>query len=76
MKQLFTLIISLSFICSVTAQNYQLLRSDRILFYEGASSLQNFNCIKINSIQTVNQDSIFYPSPTIYQVSENCYGPF
>lgn len=78
MKKTYALIISLCCFGIVVAQNYQVLRSDRTVFYE--STIGNypntFNCIRIDSVQMLGQDSILYPSPTIYQVSENCYEPF
>jgi len=76
MKQVSTLIITILFFWITSAQDYQVIRSDRTVFYDFHIYPYSLNTIRIDSIQVINQDSIFYPIPTIYQVEENCYEPF
>lgn len=62
------------------AQQYQVVRSDRTVFFGVESSppnnFYNVDCIRIDSLKVMEQDSIFYPFGTIYQLSDGCYDPF
>jgi len=76
MKQALALFISILLFQNMAAQDYQIIRSDRTVFYDFHIYPYSINTIRIDSIQVINQDSIFYSIPTIYQMSKDCYEPF
>jgi len=80
MKKIAALTFTLLMLQSTIAQNYQVIRSDRTVFYRAeqasSSDFYDIDCIRIDSLKVVEQDSVFYPFSTIYQISEDCYGAF
>jgi len=72
MRLLIMVILLLSSTTSLFAQDYQIIRSDRTIFYE-----QNkIFAFGVDSLEVVNGDSILYPFRRIDVVGEDCLSPF
>ena len=67
-----TLIVTLTFSINLFGQNYQSINSSRITYFENVSG--NIGCIRIDSINYYNTDSILYPF-TVIQELDNCFSP-
>lgn len=67
------ILLFLSFISCLSAQNYKTVRSDRVAYFSNQDS--NVKCIRIDSIG-YKSDSIYYFSPNIQQLDYRCFTPY
>lgn len=68
----FALILLLSLSIILSAQNYQIIRSDRTIMYGQGE----FFAFGIDSLEVVEGDSILYPFRRIDYIGEYCLSPF